>query len=76
MPTDHGLGLHGDQGALPVWPQTAERDPEWAVRVGRLQALGLALQNRQRLSQSEVLQGEFALRFKARSGGCEGAKSK
>lgn len=47
MPTDHGLGLPQDQGALPVWPQTAERDPECAVGVVELGAFGLALQNGQ-----------------------------
>ena len=71
MPADHGLGLHEDQGVLPVWPQTAERDPECAVRLGELGAFGLALQNGQLLSQGQVLQSEFAPRLQARSGGCE-----
>ena len=61
MPADHGFGLHKDQGVLPVWPHTAERDPECAIRFGQLGAFGLALQNGQPLSQSEVLEGELAL---------------
>jgi hypothetical protein len=28
MPADHGLGLHDEEGVLPVWPQTAELDPK------------------------------------------------
>ena len=56
---------------MPVWPQTAERDPECAVRFRQLGAFGLALHNGQLLSQSEVLECEFALRPEARSGGCE-----
>ena len=28
MPAEHGLWFHNDQGVVPVWPQTAERDPE------------------------------------------------
>jgi len=71
MPTDHGLGLHEDQGVLPVWPPTAEHDPESAVRLGQLGAFGLALQNGQLLSQSEVFESELALRPEAGSGGCE-----
>jgi hypothetical protein len=67
----HGLGLHEDQGALPVWPQTTERDPERAVRFGQFWAFGLALQNSQLLSQCEVLEGELTLRPEARSGGRE-----
>ena len=69
--TDHGLRLHEDQGVLPVWPQTRERDPECAVRLGQLGAFGLALQNGQLLSQGEVFESEFALPPEARSGGCE-----
>ena len=71
MPADHGLGLHDDQGVLPVWPQTAERDPERAVRLGQLGAFGFSLQNGQLLSQGEVFESELALRLQARSGGCE-----
>jgi len=71
MPADHGLGLHEDEGALPVWPQAAERDPERAVRVGQPGALGLALQEGQLLSQGEVFESELALRFQDRSGGRE-----
>ena len=61
MPTDHGLGLHDEEGVLPVWPQAEERDPECAVSVGQLGPFGLALQNGQLLSQGEVLEGELAL---------------
>ena len=71
MPADHGLGLHDEQGVLPVWPQTAECDPECAVRIRQLGAFGLALHNGQLLSQSEVLEHELTLRFQARSGGRE-----
>jgi hypothetical protein len=45
MQADRGLGLHEDQGALPVWPQRRERDSECAVRFGQLGALGPALHN-------------------------------
>jgi len=45
MPADHGFGLHEDQGVVPVWPQTVERDPECAVRLGQLGAFGFSLQN-------------------------------
>jgi len=45
VPADHGLGLHEDESALPVWPQAAECHPEYAVRFGELGALGLAPQN-------------------------------
>ena len=69
MPADHGLGLHDDQGVLPVRQQTRERDPECAVRFLQLGAFGLALHNGQLLSQGEVLESEFALRPEARSGG-------
>ena len=71
MPADHGLGLHEDQGVLPVWPQTAERDPECAVRFRQLGAFALAVQNGQLLSQREVFESELALRLQARSGGRE-----
>jgi cytochrome c5 len=67
MPADDGLRLHEDEGALPVGPQAAERDPECSVSVSQLGAFGLVLQNGQLLSQSEVLQSELALRLQARS---------
>jgi hypothetical protein len=71
MPADHGLGLHEDQGVLPVWPQTRKRDPECAVPLGQIGAFGLALQNGQLLSQGEVFERELTLRFQARSGSRE-----
>jgi hypothetical protein len=71
VPANHGLGLHEDQGVLPVWPQAAEGDPECAVSPGQLGAFGLAVHNGQLLSQGEVLERELALRLQARSGGCE-----
>ena len=71
MPADHGLWLHDDQGVLPVGPQTAESGPECAINLRQLGALGLALHNRQLLSQGEVLESEFALRLQARCGGRE-----
>ena len=71
MPADHGLGLHDEEGVLPVWSQTAEGDPECAVSLGQLGAFGLALHNGQLLSQGEVLKRELALRPEARSGGRE-----
>ena len=58
MPADRGLGLHDDQGVLPLWPQAAERDPECAVTLGQPGAFGLALHNGQLLSQGEVLERE------------------
>ena len=66
-----GLGLHEEQGVLPVRPQTAKRNPECAVRVGQPGAFGCPLQNGQLLSQGEVFDSELALRPEARSGGCE-----
>ncbi len=74
MPANHGLGLHEDQGVLPVRPPTAERDPECAVRFGQLGAFGLAVHNGELLSQGEVFKSEFALRLQARSGGREQGK--
>jgi len=71
MPTDRGRGLHEDEGALPIWPQTAENDPECAVSVVELGAFGLAVQNGQLLLQGEVFESELALRPEARSGGRE-----
>jgi hypothetical protein len=71
VPANHGLGLHEDQGVLPVWPQAAEGDPECAFSPGQLGAFGLAVHNGQLLSQGEVLERELALRLQARSGGCE-----
>ena len=69
MPADYGLGLHDEEGVLPVWPQTAQRDPECAVRLGQPGAFGLALHNGQLLSQGEVLERQLALRLQARSRG-------
>ncbi|MGB7474568.1 MAG: hypothetical protein WBM26_00030, partial [Polyangiales bacterium] len=56
MPADHGLGLHDEEGVLPVWPQTRQRDPECAVSLGQFRAFGLALHNGELLSQGEVLE--------------------
>jgi hypothetical protein len=71
MPANHGLGLHEDQGVLPVWPQTAERDPECAVRFRKLGAFGLTSQNGELLSQRKVFESKLPLRLQARSGGRE-----
>jgi hypothetical protein len=71
MPADHGLGLHDEQGVLPVGPQTAERDPECAVRFRKLGVLGLASQNGELLSQRKVFESKLPLRLQARSGGRE-----
>jgi hypothetical protein len=71
MPADHGLGLHEEEGVLPVWPQARQRDPECTIRFRQLGAFGLTLQNGQLLSQGEILERELALRLQARSGGCE-----
>jgi hypothetical protein len=61
--------VHDDQGVLPVWPQTAARDPECAVLFAQRGAFGLAAQNGQLLSQGEVFEIKLALRPDARSGG-------
>jgi hypothetical protein len=53
MPANDGLRLHEDEGALPVWPQARERDPECAVRLGKIGVFGLALQNGPLRSQAE-----------------------
>jgi hypothetical protein len=71
MPADHGLGLHEDQGVLPLRPQPQQRDPECTVRFAELGALGLAVQNGELLPQREVFESESALRLQARSGGPE-----
>ncbi len=71
MPANHGLGLHEDQSVVPVWPQTAERDPECAIRLRQLGTFALAVQNGQLSSQGEVLERERELRLQARPGGCE-----
>jgi hypothetical protein len=56
------LGLHDEEGVVPVWPQAAERDPECAVSPGQLGAFGLAVHNGQLLSQGEVFERELATR--------------
>ena len=71
MPANHGLGLHDEEGVVPVWPQTAERDPECAISLRQLGTFALAVQNGQLLSQGEVLERELALRLQALPGGCE-----
>ena len=61
MPADYGLGLHDEEGVLPVRPPTAQRDPECAVQLPVSSDVILALHNGQLLSQGEVLERELAL---------------
>jgi hypothetical protein len=55
VPSDHGIGLHDDQGGAPVPPALGEENPEQSVRRAELRTFPRARQRGHLLTECEIL---------------------
>jgi hypothetical protein len=62
MPPDHGLGLDEHEDIEPARPESAQGDPEQAIRAADAWTSGGAGERRELLAQGEVLEREVGLR--------------
>ncbi len=58
MPLDHGLGFHDQQRVPPAVEEPPHQDPEDPIAVVDLRALHGALEYRDLLAKSEILDGQ------------------
>ena len=56
VPSDHGIGLHDDQGGAPVPPRLGEEDPKQSVRRAEPRTFHRARQHGQLLTEREILE--------------------
>jgi hypothetical protein len=56
VPSDHGIGLHDDQGGAPVPPTLGEEDPKQSVRRAELRTFHCSPQHGQLLTEREIFQ--------------------
>jgi hypothetical protein len=56
VPSDHGIGLHDDQGGAPALPTLGEKDPKQSVRRAELRTFHRSRQHGQLLTEGEVFQ--------------------
>jgi hypothetical protein len=54
VPSDHGIGLHHDQGGAPVLPTLGEEDPKQSVRRAELRTFHRSRQHDQLLTEREI----------------------
>ena len=54
VPSDHGVGLHDDQGGAPILPTLGEEDPEQSVRRSELRTFHRSRQHGRLLTEREV----------------------
>lgn len=59
MPKHHIVGLHDKKGRSPIGPNSGEQRPEDPVTIPQPRTFLVFLQNRELLSEGEVLGGEF-----------------
>ena len=71
MPVNDGIGLHNDQDLPPAGPEPGEGDPEEPTRMGQAGAWVSMLEDRELLSQSNVLEDEVASAAESRPQGAE-----
>ena len=56
MPTHDRVGLHDDQGRSPILPRLGEQDPEQSIARAEVRTPDRAAENRQLLTQRQVLE--------------------
>ena len=60
VPADHGLGLDDDEGASPVWPESAECDPESSISRSEARARLLLCVDGELLPEGQLDDGLFS----------------
>ena len=68
MPTDHRLGLHDDQGGTPAPPGVSEQHPKQSISRTEWRTLDRALEDRQLLTEGQVLKRDGAVSADQREG--------
>jgi hypothetical protein len=71
VPSDHGIGLHDDQGGAPVPPTLGEEDPKQSVRRAELRTFHRSRQHGQLLTERKIFQHDGSVPTADQSEGSE-----
>jgi hypothetical protein len=71
VPSNHGIGLHNDQGGAPVPPTLGEDDPKQSVRRAELRTFHRSRQHGQLLTERKIFQHDGSVPTADQSEGSE-----